>query len=284
VVIPQFPLYLAGQCGAGDHSRNADILWAAMEQERAINTIDTLRIGLAGHSAGGLSAFLAASRHEVNSVLLFDAVDNGGLGAAQVANVSGPVMFLATEPSTCNSQNNSLPWFADVSGLKGKLKVVGSSHCEPQDPLSSICAIGCSGTTQQARQDLFKKYALAFFDRFLNDVVASCLDTIAQADAQAGTVANVDFQFGGCGAVADAGSSVDAGADVDAGSVSDAGSALDAGANENDAGVTTDAGTMQPADGGSDGNTPTPAGCGCNSAGAWAVLASLAVLLLRRRS
>ena len=137
VVVPQFPLLLALQCGYSDHSRNADILWAAMEQERGVSTIDPARVGLAGHSAGGLSAFLAASRHAVDALLLFDAVDNTGLGAAATSTVTAPALFLAAESSTCNSSNNSLPWFDALTGLKGKLKVVGATHCEPQDPLST---------------------------------------------------------------------------------------------------------------------------------------------------
>lgn len=312
VVVPQFPLFIAFQCGASDHSRNADILWAAMQQEMTVSTIDMNRLGLAGHSAGGLAAFLAASRHPVQALVQFDGVDQNNLGMAAIANVSAPTIFLSAEPSTCNSQNNSTPWFTKP-GLKAKLKVVNATHCEPQDPLSVTCTSACGGTTQQARQDLFKSYGLAFFDRFLNGVTMPCLEATAQADAMAGKVANVDFQLGGCGATVDAGTPPvdagmasdagtvsDAGTTTDAGTVTDAGTSVDAGSEPdaglaNDAGV-TDAGNMGPvpdagssadagtgADGGVDGTVPPAGGCGCSSVDALAVLAGLAAVLLRRR-
>jgi len=319
VVLPQFPSLLAGQCGASDHSRNANILWAAMQQQITAGGIDTARLGLAGHSAGGLSAFLAASRQAVQAVVLFDAVDNSNLGTAQVANVAEPVLFLNAEPSSCNSQNNNAGWFTGKQGLKAKLKVINALHCEPQDPVSGTCTFGCPGTTVAARQNLFKSYAVAFFDRFLNGVTTPCLETTAAADQTAARVSLVDFQLGGCGSTVDAGQpTFDAGIDagspvvdagtpvVDAGAVDSGTPAVDAGvadagvadAGAVDAGVadagdpnrpaidagvtpTNDAGSSSGEDGGVDVNPIPSGGCGCGSVelAMWA----LGVLLLGRR-
>lgn len=260
VVVPQFPLLLALQCGASDHSRNADLLWAAMEQQRALGGLDA-RLGVVGHSAGGLAAFLLASRHAaVQAVVLLDAVDNSNLGLTAATDVAAPTLFLSAEGSTCNSQNNSAGWYPLVTGLEAKLRVVGATHCDPQDPVNGTCALTCPGGTATDRQGLFTDDTVAFLDRFLNQVTVPCLDDVFAAQASAGVVSMVDVQLGGCGAGADAGVDLDAGVGTDAGSEVDAGSGADAG-DERDAGASPDAGTAE------DAGVQTDAGTG-NDAGA----------------
>lgn len=305
VVVPQFPLLIALQCGYSDHSRNANILIAAIDQQVMAGDIDPQRIGVAGHSAGGLSAFLAASRRPYAAVVLLDAVENGTLGTMQVANVSEPTLMLSAESSQCNAQNNSAPWFAALTGLKANLRVVGASHCEPQDPLNATCTGTCGGTTSAARQALFRKYTVAFFERFLTGVTMPCFETLVAADEQAGSLSMVDVRLGTCAAPVDAGvpdagapdaGGVDAGGDAggtdagfDAGAVLDAGpedaGTDDAGTNRPavdaglaDAGSTSDAGVS--VDGGVDG-PEAPKGCGCSSG--FSAFALLALVLLRRR-
>jgi MYXO-CTERM domain-containing protein len=309
VVVPQFPLLLALQCGATDHARNATILIAAIDQQIAGGGIDTAHIGVAGHSAGGLSAFLAASQRSYAGVVLLDAVDQNNQGAMAVANVAEPVIALSTTASQCNSQNNSGPWYAGLTGPKATLRVVGSSHCEPQDPVNALCTGGCSGTVVPARQALFKKYAVSFFDRFLRGVNAPCLEALAAADEMAGTISMVDLQLGGCpandagvevdagvvdGGAADAGvvdagpadagaadaGSIDAG-EADAGSIPDAGTMADAGSTSSDAGAppAADAGST---DAGVD-TTEPPRGCGCSSGAALAWLGLVGFAARRRR-
>lgn len=302
VVVPQFPLLLALQCGSSDHARNATILIAAIDQQIALGGIDAAKVGVGGHSAGGLSAFLAAAQRNFAAVALLDAVDSNGLGLAQAANVSEPTLFLSGESSTCNSMNNSAAWYAPKPGLKAKLKVVNANHCDPQDPISNACTVGCGGpaATSAARTAIFRRYTVAFFDRILNGVTMPCLEATAAADELAGLVSMVDFQLGGCGGGVDAGTVTDAGTLPDAGSTTpDAGTAtddagttsLDAGTTPDDAGTmiadagetSTDAGTT-PADGGTDEVTP-PGGCGCTVVpSVWVWLVPAALLISRRRA
>lgn len=277
VVAPQFPGFLSG-CGS-DHARNGRVLLAAIDQQLAAGGIDATKLALGGHSAGGLAAFLAASQRSVAAVMLFDPVDNSMLGANAAAMVSEPTLFLFAEPSGCNTQSNATGWFASVTGPKARLKVVNAKHCDPQEPISSVCTLGCGandmGTT--ARQAVFKRYALAFFSRYLKGVTAPCLETTAQTDATAGTIASVDFHLGGCGGALDAGVApadagqpvIDAGTSgMDAGSpTADAGSTpLDAGTPSQDAGAPfEDAGTG--AGGGAGGGGGSSMGSGGGMAG-----------------
>lgn len=298
VVVPQFPGFLTA-CGS-DHARNARVLIAAMDQQVTAGGIDSTKLGFAGHSAGGLAAFLAAAQRPVAAVMLFDPVENTTLGTAVVSMVNSPTLFLFAEPSTCNSQANATGWFTAMPGPKARLKVVNANHCDPQEPISGICSLGCGGAaaTSTVRSAVFKRYAVGFFTRYLLGQTMPCLEATAQTDAMAGTITTVDFRLGGCGAdagqsmvdagVADAGpvdagvtdagtldaGTADAGA-PDAGAV-DAGTAVDAGAADAGA-VTTDAGRP---DAGGPIVTP-PVGCSCGVADGWGLLAFAVLALLR---
>ncbi len=309
VVVPQFPGFLS-PCGS-DHARNARVLIAAMDQQVTAGRIDSTKLGFAGHSAGGLSAFLAAAQRPVAAVMLFDPVENTNLGTAVTSMVNSPTLFLFAEPSTCNSQANATGWFTAVPGAKARLKVVNANHCDPQEPISGVCSFGCGGSaaTSTVRSAIFKRYAVDFFKRYLLGQTTPCLEATAQNDATAGRVTMVDFRLGGCGVDAgqpmvdagapDAGSvdagSVDAGAadagaadagtadagPADAGAV-DAGTAVDAGAP--DAGAQQDAGTTMmdagPPDAGNPIVTP-PVGCSCAVADSWGLLAFAVLALIR---
>lgn len=308
VVVPQFPNLLS-PCGT-DHARNARVMIAAMDQQITAGGIDPTKLGFAGHSAGGLAAFLSAAQRPVAAVVLYDPVENANLGTPVAGTVSSPTLFLFAEPATCNVQGNSVPWFTAMPGPKARLKVVNANHCDPQEPISSVCSFACGGAaaTSTARSAIFKRYAVDFFKRSLLGQAMPCLEATAQADATAGTVTMVDFRLGGCGA-ADAGVAVDAGSPLDAGASVDAGFPIDAGV---DAGQPPDAGTDagQPIDAGAvdDAGTPDsgtaappdagdvadaganpvapPVGCGCSVGDAWGLIsvASLLLVTARRRA
>ena len=296
VVVPQFPDFLS-PCGS-DHARNARVLIAAMDQQVTAGRIDSTKLGFAGHSAGGLSAFLAAAQRPVAAVMLFDPVENTNLGTAVTSMVNSPTLFLFAEPSACNSQANATGWFTAVPGAKARLKVVNANHCDPQEPVSSSCVAFC-GVAAATSTAIFKRYAVDFFKRYLLGQTMPCLEATAQNDATAGRVTMVDFRLGGCGVDAgqpmvDAGApdagSLDAGAadagTADAGTADagafDAGTAVDAGAP--DAGAPRDAGTTMMDAGLPDAGDPLvtpPVGCSCAVADSWGLLAFAVLALIR---
>jgi MYXO-CTERM domain-containing protein len=276
VVAPQFPIYL--RCGTADHSRNATILLAALDAQVTAGAADATRLGLGGHSAGGLAALLAAARREVRVVVQLDGVDVTNLGLLQAGNVHAPTLFLRAEPATCNYLENGTAWYAPQTGPKAHLTVTGAAHCDPQEPESSVCSLSCGGYSA-ARSAVFKQYADAFFRRYLLGQTLPCIETTAAADNR---VRDLDFQLEACGADAgtpfDAGTSRDAGS-VDAGARADAGLTVDAGAT--DAGPSVDGGNA--ADAGPGSNPTTPAtGCGCATGSADALVAIVALVLARR--
>lgn len=308
VVVPQFPSLISG-CGS-DHARNARVMIAALDQQVSVGGIDSTKLGFAGHSAGGLSAFLAAAQRPVAAVVLLDAVDSNSLGVTAAAMVTAPTIFLFAEPSSCNQQGNATGWFTAMGTPKARLKVVNANHCDPQEPISGLCTIGCGGAamTSTVRSAIYKRYAVDFFKRYLLGLTMPCLEATAQADAVSGLVSSVDFLLGGCGSVVDAGQPIDAGvadagaqpidagapdsgADAgapDAGQGSDAGSEVpDAGQAMRDAGTTQDAGTTPDAgtisDAGDPGTPVSPSGCSCATADVWGLVALTSLMLARRR-
>ncbi len=314
VVVPQFPV------GSGDHARNGEAILAAIDwaigNTAFAGKVDATRQAVAGHSAGGLAAFLAgAARPSLRAVVLLDAVDNNGLGLAQVGSVKAPVLLTFAEGGMCNSTTNSTAWWAGLSGPKARLKVVGAGHCDAQDPPNSLfCTFTCGAVTP-ARQTLFKRYAVAWLQYFVScelaardavdgaqvstDTASGALSEVQQMaipvacsvldggvpDAGLADAGLADAGFSDAG-VSDAGVS-DAGIS-DAG-ISDAGKAdagvSDAGssdAGKADAGV-SDAGSSDA--GFSDagvGGVPAPRGCGC-STGSFGPAILLSLLGIRRR-
>jgi len=251
---------------------------AAIDQVLDAGLADGTRQAVAGHSAGGLSAFLAASmRPSIRAVMLLDAVDTT-LGVAAAPSVVSPTLFLFGDPSSCNNSNNSEAWYAPVGAPKAQMHVVGATHCDPQDPIDSNCSNLCPGA-DATKTRYFERYASGWLQYFVacDAAARSAIDGADfQADVFAGALADAGFSAialpaacaapdAGTTSAGDAGSGADSGqpSAPDAGAGSDAGTVLDAGA-----GAGTDAGGAA---------APGSSSCGCTSAAGVPLLAAAGV-------
>lgn len=243
VVAPQFPF------GSGDHARNASAMLAAVDAVVSQGRGDATRLAFGGHSAGGLSAWLAAAQRPsaTRLVVLMDPVDSNGLGAAQVSNVVAPAAWLFTPPTMCNSNNNAAAWFGAKAGPKLRLNVVGATHCDPQNPQSAVCTFACPGWNA-GRSALFQKYAVALVRQFLLPPAPQCFGDVLAADLSAN---RIDAVTDGLGL-----SCADAGAGSGGGSGAGGGGPAGGGA-----------GGGGPAGGGSAGGGPGGGGAGGGAAG-----------------
>ena len=128
----------------GHHDRNAEDMQALARilEKRGIAE----RFIYAGHSAGGLSALLAA-REDTQAVayLGLDAVESGGLTRSGHAQ-SLPKLFLAGDPSPCNADNNMIAAVPD-SDQTTKLRVPFSRHCQFEWPTDPQCVALCGEIT-----------------------------------------------------------------------------------------------------------------------------------------
>lgn len=121
----------------GNHDLNADDL-AAVARE-----LHSGPILYAGFSAGGLAAFLAASRDaRAVAYLGLDAVDSAGLAAPASAAFRLPALFLLGEPSACNARGNFVPSIPS-DGSAAALRIAHATHCHFENPYDLRCECLC---------------------------------------------------------------------------------------------------------------------------------------------
>lgn len=129
-----------------DHAANGEEMlalldWLTGAQNPYQDQVDAERLGLAGHSAGGLSATVAAgldadSARRVSAVAGLDAVDLafGGrsLGTPYAARIAAPALYLSGIPYGCNAAGNAQGLFDAVPAGTGKmfLRITEAVHCD----------------------------------------------------------------------------------------------------------------------------------------------------------
>jgi dienelactone hydrolase len=162
--------------GGSDHSRNADDLSKCVDWIIARNgdpasryhqAVRVQRIGATGHSAGGLSALVAAARdRRIRAVAPMDPVDNNSLGVKALASVTIPVAITYSEPSSCNASGSAAVLYAAAPAGKRGIKIVGANHTDAQDPAGFLSVIAC-GAANATRQMLYRRYVTGWFEYYL---------------------------------------------------------------------------------------------------------------------
>lgn len=116
--------------------------------------VRTDRAAVCGHSAGGLSALLAAAADKRFRVLvLLDAVDWQGMGAKAAAGLKIPVLSVCAEPSEWNANGSPLKLAAAIPEPKRTVRVPGANHMDAQDPANRLgeWVVGKADPVKQAR-------------------------------------------------------------------------------------------------------------------------------------
>lgn len=136
-----------------------------------LSRADTTRLGLVGHSAGGLTALSMAARRAVQAVVGLDAVLTAGppgalklaLDPISAATVDSPVLLMEAPPQSCNNQRDrGLSVFsALLSSRKLRLEVKGASHCDFTDS-SRACNVFCRIEGDAGRRAIVRRYTVAW--------------------------------------------------------------------------------------------------------------------------
>ncbi len=140
--------------------------WAVAESadpdSPILGLVDGARRGVIGHSWGGLAVFLAAAGEPaVDAVVCLDPNDDDGVALAAAPTVVAPTLILRADNSgACNSLWTGAVYGA-VAGAKMTATIIGSGHCDPEDPTDFLCPLAC-GSGDAATTPIFRRYAVAF--------------------------------------------------------------------------------------------------------------------------
>jgi pimeloyl-ACP methyl ester carboxylesterase len=124
--------------------------------------IDPNRIGLAGHSAGGAVSFEAAAESQqadesIAALVLLDAVPWPRTIERAGSLQPLPLASLRSEPSACNREGQILEVLRGLRFASEDVRIVGGTHCDPEDPTDIPCMLVCRGSSPQGQglyQDL----------------------------------------------------------------------------------------------------------------------------------
>ncbi len=166
---------------AADHRRNGRELsrcldWLSGQQTNPaalfFQRVRLDRLGAAGHSAGGLSALLAAADDpRIRALSLMDPVDKDKLGLDALSRLSLPVAMTWSEPSSGNNHGSAQRLFAATTGSGRGVKIVGANHTDAQNPSGWLCRLVC-GAAEPRRQHLYDRYLVGWFEYHLHDDAA----------------------------------------------------------------------------------------------------------------
>ena len=171
-------------------------------------SVDMTESAVIGHSAGGLATFLAAANAPVTAAVGLDPVDNNALGTTAAPMIMAPTLVLGAEAAQCNANGSGATLYgALMSPGSWYIRVVGSTHCDGEDPTNGLCLATCNGE-DPARRAFYKRYATA---HLLAATACQGLDALPggatfMADETAGAIADLQ-QIGtiGCTPGMDAG-------------------------------------------------------------------------------
>jgi hypothetical protein len=163
-----------------DHKGNGDVIRALAllfsdptYVSPAQGKVDAGRIGLSGHSAGGLQTTFAAALLKPRATVLFDPVDYQMTGRPVYATLCSPVMAIFAEPGACNIQAEWSTFKTTSVGPQIFLDVIGSNHCDPINPAMVGCDLLCGGVSSAQNQANYARYATAYFLAMLKDDAAA---------------------------------------------------------------------------------------------------------------
>ena len=124
-------------------------------------------VALMGHSAGGFDTLIALTGEKcVRCWIGLDPVDfnDHGLRCAKALQI--PSLMLLAESGAWNRYANAVPWITANPSSLTALRILGSSHCDPENPTSPLANLIC-GQTDPERRAVYERYAIAMLRKTL---------------------------------------------------------------------------------------------------------------------
>jgi len=193
----------------------------ANSSSRFFHKIDTNRLGIAGHSLGGATTMMVASRDaRIKAAVALDPVNppsSLGVGTwdyqTEAPEITAPLGVLGAPSQTCNTNANYNTTYPVVGAThKAKYVVANASHCDFMDPDNSLeligCALFCGIQASANRQTLIEGYTTAWFNYYLDSdptYYSNIYGAQSNADLQADRISSRDVQTAPRGVAANAG-------------------------------------------------------------------------------
>lgn len=157
--IPDLPFFCDN---VGNARAMVELLNLLQDGELGLGVIPSRKAAMLGHSAGGLSALLAAEElgDRVQCWVGLDPVDSRDLGLSAAGNLRVPSLIFFTEPGFFNRRCEALKWVPAYGGPLWALHVKGANHGEPEKPTNSLSLLFIGGW-HEARHCVFEEYTLA---------------------------------------------------------------------------------------------------------------------------
>lgn len=128
------------------------------------------RLGVLGHSAGGMAAWMAAGQdNRIKAVMPLDPVpgsdaDLNALGAG----LTVPSGWTGAPGSSCNANASYSQLYPLVAAAhKAQYIVSSATHCDFEDPTNFLCTLNCGGTSD-ARRQVWRRYTVSWLKYYLD--------------------------------------------------------------------------------------------------------------------
>ncbi len=142
-------------------------------QSPFFGAIDVGRLGLVGHSKGGIAVLIAANRDSrIKTVVSLDPSAGGWDHEAEIPPISIPTAIVAAPPNSCNEEGSYDDIYAVATAPHRATYVISeASHCDFMDTDSVLqqfgCVLVCGGSYDNARVQLANRYTTAWLNYYL---------------------------------------------------------------------------------------------------------------------
>jgi dienelactone hydrolase len=202
VAVPSFPGSFSPNF---DTNRDVIVKLADYMKNNFAGRADTTKLGIEGHSAGGLASTLAATPAGAKALVLFDPVDNSNRGKTAYASLCVDTLTLFAGPSSCNNQSSWKAFAQTTTAKTISFDVKNSTHCDGENAERGLCGPFCGGGANPARQSVYATYATTFFEAKLKGVADA--EMALAALNQDNRIDNVLTRPGTCGSSSSSSSS-----------------------------------------------------------------------------
>jgi MYXO-CTERM domain-containing protein len=160
-VVPSFPSLLISPSAEDGAAVNELLEWTVAQGNDPgsplYQKIDPGKLGVAGHSNGGIVFHAAASNPKIQAIVGWDAV--AGLAAA--SGFHGPSLHLLAEGQHCSG--GSSQGYDGAPAPKARAVVTSGSHCDFNDPESPFCVTFCGTPPWDAQAaKTIERYSVAW--------------------------------------------------------------------------------------------------------------------------